>query len=144
MTDNMSDQELLKFIQDDSRDRDARAKAVGKIKDPSVLDQAAQTVNDYPVVLKILDHDISQESLLKILDSVRRANGNQAGEIRKKATLKLNEENLEAVLEGEVPGAIYYAIMNIEDKYFLERYIETTERDDNRETAKKRLEELNK
>ena len=38
------------------------------------------------------------------------------------------EENLEAVLEGEVPGAIYYAIMNIEDKYFLERYIETTER----------------
>ena len=144
VTDNMSDQELLKFIQDDSRDRDARAKAVGKIKDPSVLDQAAQTVDDYPVVLKILDHDISQESLLKILDSVRRANGNQAGEIRKKATLKLNEENLEAVLEGEVPGAIYYAIMNIEDKYFLERYIETTERDDNRETAKKRLEELNK
>ena len=144
VTDNMSDQELLKFIQDDSRDRDARAKAVGKIKDPSVLDQAAQTVNDYPVVLKILDHDISQESLLKILDSVRRANGNQAGEIRKKATLKLNEENLEAVLEGEVPGAIYYAIMKIEDKYFLERYIETTERDDNRETAKKRLEELNK
>ena len=144
VTDNMSDQELLKFIQDDSRDRDARAKAVGKIKDLSVLDQAAQTVSDYPVVLKILDHDISQESLLKILDSVRRANSKPAGEIRKKATLKLSEENLEAVLEGEVPGAIYYAIMNIEDKYFLERYIETTERDDNRETAKKRLEELNK
>ena len=101
-------------------------------------------LDDYPVVLKILDHDISQESLLKILDSVRRANSKPAGEIRKKATLKLSEENLEAVLEGEVPGAIYYAIMKIEDKYFLERYIETTERDDNRETAKKRLEELNK
>ena len=144
VTDNMSDQELLQFIRDDSRDRDARVKAVGKIKDPSVLDQAAQTVDDYPVVLKILDHDISQESLLKILDSVRRANSKPAGEIRKKATLKLSEENLEAVLEGEVPGAIYYAIMKIEDKYFLERYIETTERDDNRETAKKRLEELNK
>ena len=142
-TDDMSDEQLLRYILDDNNDMDSRAEAVLKIKSVNTVNQLVDQINAYKINLNALEFDLPREMVIKIIRN-QTQNNERAGKVRTKATLKLGEEDLEAVLEGKIPGAVYYAIGKIENKEFLRNYIETTKYDDNREQAKKRLQELEK
>ena len=139
-TDSMSDEQLLGYILDDHNDMDSMAKAVLKIMSVDTADQAVNRTNAYKILMNALEFDLPRETLIKII-RMQTQNNEYAGRVREKATLKLDEEDLEAVLEGKIPGAVFSAIGKIESKEYLRQYIETTKYDNNREAARKRLRE---
>lgn len=142
-TDELSDEDLVNYILDDSNDMASRAEAVLKIRDPETVNRLVDQTKAYPILLNALDFDLPRDTVVKIIER-QTMNTEWAGRVRKKATLKLSEEDLEKVLDGEIPGAIFPAIRSIENKEFLKNYIETTKYDDNREEAVKRLQELDR
>lgn len=140
-TDDLSDEELLYYILDDNNDSNSRSDAVLKIKNIETVVRLVEKTHSYSVLLNALEFDLPRDTVVKIIE-MQTMNNEWAGKVRRKATLKLSQEDLEAVLEGKIPGATFHAISKIENKEFLQKYIETAKYEDDRAQAKKRLLEL--
>jgi len=133
----MTEEEKYKFVMDTEQDTDQRAEAVLKMSDAKLVNQIALEATAYPVLTNTLSFPLPRETVIKLAN--QRMNNEYANKLRAKATEKLNEADLEAVVLGKISGAIFVAIERIDNKEFLEKYIQTADSMECKERAQKRL-----
>lgn len=151
-TEGLSDDELIKIAADNGRDMIIRRAAAKKIKDPAAVDKLAEETDHYSILLDLLKRDLPRETVLKILDKYKgktKSQNSWAESVILTAVMKLDEDDLKMVLDGKVPGADVlgvknFAIAKIEDKAFLQQYIQTEKSEMQKQIAIKRLQQLEK
>ena len=112
----------------------------------------AEETDHYSILLDLLKRDLPRETILKILDKYKEKTKSQnswAESVILTAIMKLDEDDLKMVLGSKIPGADVpgvknFAIAKIEDRAFLQQYIQTEKSEMQMQVAIKRLQQLEK